>query len=1053
MNKISRSCYWLNLKNKLKRIISVVAVICLFAITAQIHTYPRIPLKGLFEVLKYNDIGFGHALLHSGWIENMYQYAEGKPYREIEVRKGKKSWRAQYKGDAVANLIRKLWFRYEECHQLLPTKKGYLSGIRKGSLGEIFGKLINCIYRDFDQDSKRKLMMAMHQDKAEAIKKYRSILGSASFEHIKRADDTLWAIKRKIASKLGPELVWMGEKAMQFNKQVQEATKDLLVGIPQETRKKYYQIKGDLRRCVDYLKQQETEFLNPIEDGLRFCKTSNIYQKRTVESIIWALFFHKLENVSSSDRKIRAIHECLAEIDIQSKSKSFQDGSIKFEQLYTQEVFDEFEKGIKELDPDEQVKQLLNDYDFSLHYMFYTLEGKFPSEISQKRYGYEYERGKLSDTVPNCFEAALYDLFSVLWHNPEKRIYDNALFATEILENGQGFSKFRESLKYFYLTSKKGIASESYTCMYDDERFTSLSKLKELVFRDEIQNVSIKDIPVELINSSEMQQEFMNIISNIPRVKYDKEVEGKGFELYPSEESFIQVFNYFYGIEVKSIEELGKFLSTKDREITFKKEKRNWGPDSIKITVLDKKKNSSFEMSFHITYGRHARLSIPERNAGTSGIVKKDVIKKLLEQLNNSRERTMFFLLASEDLLENKNVALDLPALHLIYNSLCMEDPKYKLEIIKDVLQRRPECYLVFKELIHNLIDGFPLYDEFLRTKLNLIIAKADFHKHKTFFDWYTKEHVTKNQFLHDLLIAVEKDGAQALRFYNDLADQIEDINKKQIMFPALWFTQDKVIELILKREEFSAFKNPKLFEGYLLWNAVDSGFTGLALEILEQENVDLSDSYALEALIRAIEKGNYFQDPNHWRWKYEKFRQAPGQEDQYRKVALAMVEHKDFVINHWCIGSNILKPALKAGYKDVVLAIINNKKFKDDAKNLALDEALEVALKKGYMDVALAIVQKENFKAVYMAKPLEVALKKGYFDVVQLIVYHKTFKACYMNSVITMLINNGDTKTALTIINHETFESHFMGDALKVALKKGYVKVVEAIKRKQGKK
>ena len=93
MNKI-------NILNKIKFIFAVV-IFSLMAVSSQTKTYPHIPLKGLFEVLKHDDICFGHALLHSKWIENMFQYGSGKPHRQENY------WRPTQKDDAVANLIRK----------------------------------------------------------------------------------------------------------------------------------------------------------------------------------------------------------------------------------------------------------------------------------------------------------------------------------------------------------------------------------------------------------------------------------------------------------------------------------------------------------------------------------------------------------------------------------------------------------------------------------------------------------------------------------------------------------------------------------------------------------------------------------------------------------------------------------------------------------------------------------------------------------------------------------------------------------------------------------
>jgi len=113
-----------NFKNKCKRVLSIIAAFCLLAISGQIKPYFHIPLKGLFEVLKVDDIGFAHALLHLNWIENMYQYGQGKPHKPFVGGRRRKQWKTVKKDDAVANLIRTFWFRRSENHQLLPTNFG-----------------------------------------------------------------------------------------------------------------------------------------------------------------------------------------------------------------------------------------------------------------------------------------------------------------------------------------------------------------------------------------------------------------------------------------------------------------------------------------------------------------------------------------------------------------------------------------------------------------------------------------------------------------------------------------------------------------------------------------------------------------------------------------------------------------------------------------------------------------------------------------------------------------------------------------------------------------
>ena len=110
MNVVSKIKYF---KNKFKKLIKIIAVFCFMAFfTSQVKAYPHILLKGLFKALKNDDIGFAHALMHSRWIENLYQYGAGSPHKKIKIKNGKDTtWKAKEGKDPVANLIKRFWFR------------------------------------------------------------------------------------------------------------------------------------------------------------------------------------------------------------------------------------------------------------------------------------------------------------------------------------------------------------------------------------------------------------------------------------------------------------------------------------------------------------------------------------------------------------------------------------------------------------------------------------------------------------------------------------------------------------------------------------------------------------------------------------------------------------------------------------------------------------------------------------------------------------------------------------------------------------------------------
>ena len=153
MNKIN---YF---KNKLKRLLAIVAIFCFMAFASQVKAYPHILLKGLFLALKNDDIGFAHALLHSRWIENLYQYGAGKPHKKVKIKKGKDTtWKAQEGQDQVANLVRRFWFRKQENHLLMPTQFGCLANIPDDQWGQMFGMLMNYVYRGCNRQSEAVLL-------------------------------------------------------------------------------------------------------------------------------------------------------------------------------------------------------------------------------------------------------------------------------------------------------------------------------------------------------------------------------------------------------------------------------------------------------------------------------------------------------------------------------------------------------------------------------------------------------------------------------------------------------------------------------------------------------------------------------------------------------------------------------------------------------------------------------------------------------------------------------------------------------------------------------
>jgi len=690
-----------NIKNKFKKL-SVIVVFCVIAASSLIKTYSHLPLKGLFKVLKRGDIGFGHALLHSGWIENMYQYGAGKPHREIEVRNRKK-WKIEDKGDAVANLVRKFWFRRSEDHQLLPTQFGCLANILNDQLGKVFGQLINCVYQGLSQESQDRLIEVISlcgpqgdQYRQELTVFWRELIDQEyALKYDRKFDGLRYAniqlqdeiskleeeykiaeLNRQIAQaskacKQSKGLSFKEEKKKieskfdrkGYIKALKEAKQRIFVGIEKEIQDGYRAIELSVKKLqatIDKKVKQkrdeiQKELLIPIAKSLKFCASGKVYPPRTTEGILWALFFHKLDGLISFEAKIKAINDCLSVIKDEFKNQEFC-GCVELQDLYNQEDFGKFEKDIKDLDAEGQVHMMRADYYLSLHYFINRVAGKFPPAIAQGSYGYEYEEGKISYARPDCHETAMLDMLSVLWFNPTKNVFDDSLFPERVLQNGQGLKRLREALKYIYFADKKKIKSDEYTCeclvgkkdgTTELVGFTSLAKLKKLgkITPQEVELLDISEVPVSYITRAEVKQEFMNIVSGIPGVLYCSKSrdEEKDFELETDVRNVVKIFKYFYGTNIKDIiglEYKAKGITTGSRTINFELENKKNNSNTIDIIVRDDGNRAYFSMKMNIKPG-HTSFSVSGREKAIPEFLHPNFILKIFQKTITAHQKSV----------------------------------------------------------------------------------------------------------------------------------------------------------------------------------------------------------------------------------------------------------------------------------------------------------------------------------------------------------------------------------------------------------------------------
>jgi len=1142
--------------NKLKEIVFIIAVSCLLVITGQVCTYPHIQLKGLFDVLKRDDIGFGHVLLHSKWIENVYQYGQGKPHRKMN--EGHQKWSAEFENDPVVNLVRSLWFRKNTNHSLEPMK--YPSEAFDSLDPREFGTIINLTYtlaelehvrwekkkidqygtieKNIKRINLKKLFGRLNEIRKKEEEKlperekeelYASDLFQAFDEHKRCFDDegmrvsqTIKAIVKKykgfiqdqdkqeigrlnLSKKEEITQVQAGSKVEQLHEQAvlslaayinsfakEASDKDKIDKIQRSVRERQRlhqelssieppskQAMKKSKNVIQKLETQEQELLKQV-GTLRFLvkyirAALQTYQQERyapgmVEGILWAFFFHKIEKLSSLAEKVRAIKICFTNISDDLKNE------VALESLYKAQELDKFEEDLRSskkrinlvekkwvyMTAEQQITKMFGNYDLMLHLLVSKLSGSFPPKISQgNNIHYEYEKGKFSKRgTADCFETAMNDLFSILWYNQSTGTYDDTLFSQDIVKNGTlrygtkvptplgklgtqqderdhineetlkteeektGFQKLREALKYFYLADSQKIPQEEY-CV---GRRTSLFTLKDLgmITPKAVRELSFEDIPAKFMDRSAIKQEFMNLISGQPQIiSYDSKVNGvKLFELTPGVQNFVNICNYFYGTQAKTLEDLGKEdigISTLNRKIEFKQVGSN-----IQITVEDRRRGGSFEMTVYIKPGAHGSLGVPARNAVGLTLLKEDAAKNIARNINDFQYRTIFTLLTSKKLLKDRSFRWERPLLPLFYYSLDMNGAEDKCEIINNILERGRNNYEYWKGFVHNLIDSLPNDPYFKRWLSRIIVRWGFYHYDKDpFLREYIDNHVLNNQEAYadnGLVKVFEYALKHSNKFYQannyELAKRYDHLALQIVEHPAFKHGA-KIIAAALKHKcmkfavmgfEHVSFSAKKDAVGDIL-------SFGLKTAQVFAKNGDLQsmhqykemlekviDHATFEASIKAIEEFmvEALCDPefkelgtkimnnisNSWGSAV-----IAALSKGYKEVALQIAQHERFYVESERIGEKILKTGLRKvvacqrandptgqlEYKKTLLNIVKNSRFYTDGNGIV--RLASHMFRKGCKDIAVAIMKKPDFcneNKRYFGRPLVSALHKA---------------------------------------------------------------------------
>jgi len=1011
----------------LRKAIGVFGVLFFALGTVQVYTYPHIVLKGLFDVLKKDDIGFAHALLHSKWIENMYQYGPGKPYREVERASGRQ-WSFETEDDAVANIVRRFWFRRDEGHALLPTRVGCLANIPGDQLGIIFGKIINWLYEGLDPnvetaliddifmfDSKARQVNQELKELKEKIADQKNILDK-KFYLIKEAERILDVKKQELIQRFKKEEKFDKERYLQS---LQEARKQVFSGIDKEFCDSYQNALVDLKQLKTKEKKlikqkrgaiQKTLF-TPIRKAWKLCKTAKRYLPRTIEAILWALFLHKTDDLASLQEKINAVNDCLFQIDEKFKNKGFKDTVLK--EFFTGEQYAKFEEKIKNQKAQEQIKMIFAQYDLALHFLIYLKEGDFPPIVSQGNYGYEYESGKISIKKPNCYETAMHDLVSILWYNPVTKKYDNSLFSVRVIAQGKGLKRFAQALKYFYLADKKGIKPQEYMM---DKKFTSLAKLKSLkkITPEEVESLDISQVPSSYIDCSVIKQELFNIVSNLPDIVYDSRVQDMGYELKPGVGNFIKLLRYFYGIDIENLEQASDKMtgiSTDKRKIIFTLEGEGDAPNTIRIIVNDYKNKIYFGIIITIQKN-HVTLSVPAREKSTSHILRKDVAAKILRKivalsgLSETAKKLLKMMeheirgISSGKIESKEEFAKILKKISTLPIQEEIEASEGKDE---DVDGKKERLISVFTLLTYErLLDSSGIH--WRLPMLNLIYyslllkrAEVKFRVLRDIFLRHTCYYPEVQFFVHNLIESLPENYQclhRELASYIILSKkyQIDPglknyiIKYKELFFVDLAKTGERALIETLLKQDYRSAKEKNLFITQALPLAVANGHKETVELLLEQLSGKLQIDLHNDLFIVAAENG-----------RMEIVESLLVKPDITKKsVRQALVE------------------AAGGGYKKMVKLLLKSKKMDITYRNKTINMALPWAATKGRQNIVMFLLSKKVIEPKYLG----VALIKA--------AYHKHKKI-----VEILLAQSG-------------IEKKDVGDALVAALQKGYKEIAE---------
>jgi hypothetical protein len=195
---------------------------------------------------------------------------------------------------------------------------------------------------------------------------------------------------------------------------------------------------------------------------------------------------------------------------------------------------------------------------------------------------------------------------------------------------------------HIFVMCAEGCFRDLFNNMFLDEELQIFNPLKffpTLTIDDNVLDFYNRYKNVNTINGNEeVGNDFLKLVSGVDGVTYVNKENKYEISSIANKQNLIALCNKFFSIQAKTLGDLGKMLSNKRRELTFKLVHGRDGDQKIAITIHDKETDKTKYMYLHFVLG-HTNFEVGEEN--------KDKIfldPKILLEEHNSPETKAFLL-------------------------------------------------------------------------------------------------------------------------------------------------------------------------------------------------------------------------------------------------------------------------------------------------------------------------------------------------------------------------------------------------------------------------